>query len=138
MTFPERSSHQIAQDTNPLEPLNKEVKRRADVIGIFQNEASITPINGAVLLGQNVNGYCSTDSATARRKSPSPLFRNSSSSVILSSVIGSSVLVGWPSQIHRSRTFPVTTFRSRARRALSNRALHPARANRPPIAFPGQ
>ena len=43
MTFPERASHQIAQDTNPLEPLNKEVKRRADVIGIFQNEASITP-----------------------------------------------------------------------------------------------
>jgi hypothetical protein len=26
--------------------LNKRVKRRADVIGIFQNEASITPING--------------------------------------------------------------------------------------------
>jgi hypothetical protein len=48
--------------------------------------------------------------STARRKSPSPLFLNSSSSVILSSLIGSSVLVGWPSQIHRSRTFPVTTF----------------------------
>ena len=66
MTFPERASHQIALDTNPLQPLNKEVKRRADVIGIFQNEASITPINGAVLLGQNVNGYCSTVTCRSR------------------------------------------------------------------------
>ena len=46
--------------------LNKRVKRRADVIGIFQNEASITPINGAVLLGQNVNGYCSTVTCRSR------------------------------------------------------------------------
>src|SRR3954469_17455432 len=28
--------------TSPLERLNKEVKRRADVVGIFPNEASIT------------------------------------------------------------------------------------------------
>lgn len=32
--------------TASVGPLNKQVKRRADVIGIFQNEASITPING--------------------------------------------------------------------------------------------
>ena len=39
--------------TNPLERLNKKVKRRADVVGIFPNEAGITRLIGAVLLRQN-------------------------------------------------------------------------------------
>ena len=39
--------------TNPLEQLNKEVKRRAVVVGIFPNEDSIVRLVGAVFLERN-------------------------------------------------------------------------------------
>jgi putative transposase len=40
MGFPAQHRTKL-HSTNPLERLNKEVKRRADVVGIFPNEASI-------------------------------------------------------------------------------------------------
>ena len=52
MTFPEQHRAKL-HSTNPLERLIKEVKRRADVVGIFPNEDSITRLIGAVLLEQN-------------------------------------------------------------------------------------
>jgi putative transposase len=52
MAFPKEHRAQI-HSTNPLERINGEVKRRANVVGIFPNDAAIVRLVGALLLEQN-------------------------------------------------------------------------------------
>ena len=51
MAFPKEHWPQIS-NTNPLERLNKEIKRRSDVIGIFPNDDSIRRLVGALMIEQ--------------------------------------------------------------------------------------
>lgn len=52
MDFPKEHWAQISS-TNPLERVNKEIKRRSDVIGIFPNDDAIIRLVGALMLEQN-------------------------------------------------------------------------------------
>ena len=52
MSFPREHWAQIAS-TNPLERVNREVKRRSDVIGIFPNDEAIVRLVGALMLETN-------------------------------------------------------------------------------------
>jgi transposase-like protein len=51
MDFPKEHWPQLAS-TNTLERLNKEIKRRSRVVGIFPNDASIVRLVGALLAEQ--------------------------------------------------------------------------------------
>ena len=50
--FPQKHWRQI-WSTNPLERVNKEIKRRTDVVGVFPNPAALLRLAGAVLIEQH-------------------------------------------------------------------------------------
>ncbi|MBF0153932.1 MAG: transposase, partial [Magnetococcales bacterium] len=52
MGFPRKLRRQI-HSTNTIERLNREIKRRTNVVGIFPNEESIIRLAGAVLMEIN-------------------------------------------------------------------------------------
>jgi putative flippase GtrA len=52
VSFPRERWDKISS-TNPIERLNGEIKRRADVVGIFPNDDAIVRLVGAILMEQN-------------------------------------------------------------------------------------
>jgi putative transposase len=74
MSFPREHWPQIAS-TNPLERLNGEIKRRADVFGIFPNDRAVVRLVGALMLEQNdewtvSRRYMSLESLSALSEDP--------------------------------------------------------------------
>jgi putative transposase len=72
--YPKEHWPQIAS-TNPLERLNREIKRRSDVVGIFPNDRAVVRLAGALMLGGKATEgvgrrYMSLESITAVNHDP--------------------------------------------------------------------
>ena len=67
MAFPTLHRTKL-HSTNPLERLNKEVKRRADVVGIFPNEASISSPYDVANLGSAIRHFLALIPCCRRRR----------------------------------------------------------------------
>jgi len=55
MAFPQKCWTRI-YSTNPLECLNKEVKRRTDVVGVFPKQPAVLHLTSSVLI--EINNEC--------------------------------------------------------------------------------
>jgi hypothetical protein len=119
MGFPVQHRTKL-HSTNPLERLNKEVKRRADVVGIFPGEPSITRLIGAVLLEANDEWQLQHRSHGSRTSSPDCVLCDAASPAVLgsrASPLHDPASSPWPFQAHIRSALLSAVPQSRLRRA---------------------